>query len=191
MYAIATVGSLLGTFLASLVLIPFIGTQRTFLVFSAVVAGAACVGLARRWLLAPIALALLLALPPGATKLDDAATVLYETETAYQYVRIVEEPDGVRRLELNERQATHSLYRPGTVLTGGVWDGYLALPFAIRDAAPDRIAILGFGAGTTARAYARYFPATRIDGVELDGELLRLGKRFFGLQDRRQLRLYA
>ena len=34
MYAISTVGSLLGTFAASLLLIPLVGTQRTFLIFA-------------------------------------------------------------------------------------------------------------------------------------------------------------
>ena len=35
LYAISTVGSLTGTMLAALVLIPFVGTQRTFLIFAA------------------------------------------------------------------------------------------------------------------------------------------------------------
>ena len=75
----------------------------------------------------------------------------------------------------------HSVYRPDTVLTGNVWDGYLIEPFSVRDEPPGRIAILGNGAGTTARAYAEYFPDTRIDGVEIDGELHEIGKRWFGL----------
>ena len=61
--------------------------------------------------------------------------MLEEVETTYQYARVVEEPDGERKLELNEGQAVHSLYRPGSYLTGDVWDEYLVLPFAALRAA--------------------------------------------------------
>ena len=64
--------------------------------------------------------------------LDDEAAhrVVDEAETEYQYARVIERSDGERTLELNEGQAIHSLYRPGTVLTGGYWDGFLVAPFA-------------------------------------------------------------
>jgi spermidine synthase len=117
--------------------------------------------------------------------------VIYEADTEYQYARVVETPDGERQLELNEGLAVHSLYRPDTVLTGNVWDGYLIEPFAVRDEPPGRLAILGNGAGTTARAYAHYFPDTLIDGVEIDGELHEIGKEYFGLRERPQLELFT
>jgi spermidine synthase len=191
MYAISTVGSLLGTFAASLLLIPLVGTQRTFLTFALITAAVAALGLRPRFALVPLAIAGLIAVPVGTVKGSDEGRVIHEADTEYQYARVVEEPDGTRRLELNEGLATHSLYRPDTVLTGNVWDGYLIEPFAVRSEPPGHIAILGNGAGTTARAYAEYFPETRIDGVEIDGELHDIGKEYFDLRERPELRLFT
>jgi spermidine synthase len=184
LYAISTFGSLVGTFASALVLIPFAGTQRTFLAFAVALAAVAVLGLGRRWTLAPIALAALIAVPVGTVKASRDGRVIHEAETHYQYARVVELDNGVRRLELNEGQAIHSEWRPGTVLTGGYWDGFLALPFAVPSTPPSRVAVLGSGAGTIVRAYGRYFPKTRIDAVEIDGELTEIGKRFFGLRER-------
>src|SRR5918994_549188 len=171
LYAISTAGSLVGTWLSAIVLIPLIGTQRTFLSFALAAGLVAALGLGWRYLAVPAALAGVVALPVGTVKATDEGRILFEEETALQYVRVIEEPDGERKLELNEGQAVHSLYRRGTYLTGVVWDGYLVLPFAgLRDP-PERIAILGNAAGTTARAYGHYFPDTQVDGVEIDGEL--------------------
>ena len=184
LYAISTVGSLAGTFLSALVLIPFLGTRRTFLVYALALALAATVALGRRFALAPVAIAVLLALPAGTVKAVGDGKVIWEQETLYQYAVVIEEPDGERRLELNEGQAVHSVYRPGTWLTGNYWDEFLVLPFAARREPPRTVAILGNAAGTTARQYAHYFPATRIDGVEIDGALNEVARTLFGLTER-------
>jgi spermidine synthase len=182
LYAISTAGSLAGVFLAALVLVPQVGTQRTFLVLAALTALAAAPGAGRRALLVPAGIALALALPVGTVKPAHDGRVLAEKETMYQYARVVQDADGTRRLELNEGQAVHSLWKPGTVLTGDYWDGFLVVPFAALPHPPRRVAVLGTAAGTVPRAYAHYFPSTRIDAVDIDGELFRLGERWFGLR---------
>jgi spermidine synthase len=192
LYAVGTVGSLCGTFLAALLLIPSVGTQRTFIVFALVVSVVAAAGLPRRFWLVPVAIAALLAVPVGTVKPAEDGTVLYETETPYQYARVVQEPGGTRKLELNEGQAVHSEWRAGTVLTGDYWDGFLVLPFAAGSGAPPkRIAILGNAGGTTATAYAHYFPGTRVDAVDIDGRLFEIGRKYFGLRPRPQLRMIS
>jgi spermidine synthase len=185
LYAVSTAGSLVGTMVSALALIPFAGTQRTFLIFALALALVAAAGLGWRYVPAPAALALVVALPAGAVKATDDGTVLFEGETTYQYVRVLEQDDGDRLLELNEGHAVHSLYRPGTYLTDDYWDGYLVLPFAASSRDPGRVTMLGNAAGTVARAYGRFFPETRFDAVELDGELTDLGRRFFDLQNPR------
>lgn len=134
----------------------------------------------------PLLIVVLLLLPPGTPKNSaSSGKVVFETETGEQYARVIEKPDGSRSLELNEGLAVHSVYRPHTVLTGNIWDAPLVLPFAVRSTPPERIAILGNGAGTVARAYGKFFPRTYIDGVEIDSELTEIGRRYFGLKNPR------
>jgi spermidine synthase len=184
LYAISTAGSLVGTFTAALLLIPFAGTRRTFLIFAFALALVGALGMTRRrWLVVPLALAVLIAIPPGEIKpAADGEHVVYEADTEYQYARVLEEADGTRALELNEGLARHSLYRPGSYLTGDYWDGFLVAPRTALDQPPARLAILGNAAGTTARAYGHYFPDTRIDAVEIDGEVTEIGRRFFDMR---------
>jgi spermidine synthase len=192
LYAISTVGSLLGTFLSALLLIPLAGTQRTFLLLAAALATVAVFGLGRRFAIAPVAIAALLLIPVGTTKAaQDGARVIDERETQYQYARVVQDDDGTRTLELNEGQAIHSLYRPGSYLTDNYWDAFLVEPFAALGRPPRSLAVLGDGAGTMTRAYGHFFPDTAVDAVEIDGELTELGKRWFGLRDRSGLRFFS
>lgn len=190
LYAISTAGSLVGTMASALLLIPLLGTQRTFLVFACALALVGCLGAGIRFAAVPAALALTLALPVGAIKAAGSDRVLYEAETAHQYARVVERADGSRALELNEGQAVHSLWRPGSYLTGDYWDGHLVLRAAARRQPPRRIAILGNAGGTVARAFARFFPATAVDAVEIDAELTELGRRFLDLRNPR-MRTFA
>jgi spermidine synthase len=199
LYAISTAGSLVGTLASSLLLIPLVGTRRTFLIFALTIAVVALPGLwagRRRYaaVAVPVAIVALLMLPVGTLKAaSDSGRTVFETDTEYQYARVVERGDGSRILELNEGQAQHSLWRPGTVLTGGYWDGMVVAPFAGAGAAdtwPRRVAILGNAAGTTARAFTELFPGTRVDGVEIDGELSEIGKRYFGLEEGPRLALH-
>jgi spermidine synthase len=178
LYAVSTVGSLLGTFLSALVLIPAIGTQRTLLAGAALIGVGGALLLGRRWLVLAVGIGALLWIPPGAVKAQ--AGLLYEDESRYQFIQVVER-DGVRRLYLDEGLATHSVWRKDEVLTGGVWDTYLAVPDLL-GRPPRRVAMLGNAAGTAARAFQRYYPFARVDGVELDPAVSETGRRFFELE---------
>jgi spermidine synthase len=191
LYAISTAGSLLGTMISALLLIPLLGTQRTFFVFALALALVASLGIGWRSALVPAALALaLVAIPVGTIKAADTGRVIYEAETTHQYARVVERADGSRALELNEGQAVHSLWRPGSYLTGDYWDGHLVLPAAVRARPPARIAILGNAGGTVARAFGHFFPGTAVDAVEIDAELTELGRRYLDLRNPR-MRTFA
>jgi len=185
-FALSTAGSLLGTFVPALLSIPLIGTQRTLLATSVLLAATSALVLGRRGLVPVLVIGALLALPPGAIK--PGTGVLYESESAYQFIRVVQNGNE-RVLELNEGVVAHSVYDPASVLTGGYWDLFLALP-PLLDRPVERVAILGNAAGTVARAYRSFSPRARIDGIEIDAEVSAVGERFFGLTPGPLLHVY-
>src|SRR5580765_816456 len=185
LYALSTVGSILGTFLAALVAIPLLGTRRTLFVTAGLLALAA-VPLARRRALALAAsLAVVAALAPGGIK--RSAGVIWEADSQYQYVRVLQYGDGSRALELNEGIAQQSVWYPHSVLTGGYWDLFLVLP-KLLDRPPRTMLVIGDAGGTIPRAYGRFYPGVQIDGVELDPKVSEAGRRYFGLDAIRRLR---
>ena len=186
LYALSTLGSILGTFLSALVLIPLIGTQRTMLGSAALLVFAAALVLGARWQLVTVAVAALLFIPPGTIK--DSEGLLYEAESTYQYVQVVERSDGSRALKLNEGVAVHSVWYRDSVLTGGEWDMFLLVP-PLLDRPPGRMLVIGNAGGTIARAYGRLYPAVEIDGVEIDPKVSEAGRRFLGLGDNPNLRV--
>jgi spermidine synthase len=181
LYAISTAGSLLGTFLAALLLIPFVGTHRTFLIFALSVTIVGALGLRRRWWIVPLAVGVLIALPPGGIKTEAAGgkKVIYETETPYQYIRVLKDKEGTISLEIDDAMAVHSVYSPGSWLSEDYWDEFLVLPITVSGRPPASIAILGNAAGTTAREYGHFFPNTRVWGVDIDPKMHEIGRRFF------------
>jgi spermidine synthase len=186
-FALSTLGSLLGTFLPPLLTVPMFGTQRTLLGVAVLLAIASSLLLGVRWLIAAGVLAALLALPPGTVKATSG--LIYEKESQYQFIQVAER-DGKRALYLNEGHAVHSVWRAGEVLTGGEWDMLLAVP-PLLERPVKRVAVLGNAGGTTARAFGVYYPDAEIDGVEIDPIVNEVAARYFGAGDNPRLHVIA
>ncbi len=191
-YAVSTLGSILGTFLPVLWLIPEIGTARTFLVLSGCLLLVGLIGMAtadRRQALMHLWMPVVLAgLAWWALRGPIKASTgqLYEGESAYNYIQ-VREIGGVRYLMLNEGQAVHSVYDPSGNPTYGTWDYFLAAPFF--NAAPKeaddvlRLGIVGLAAGTIAQQYTQVFGPIPIDGWDIDPEVMEVGREYFDMTE--------
>ena len=83
-------------------------------------------------------------------------------------------------LELRVRGTFASYYRPGSALTGSVWDA-LAAPLLALSARAPSVLLLGLGAGSAARVARALAPEARIVGVEIDPEVVALARRHFEL----------
>ncbi|MCC6831276.1 MAG: fused MFS/spermidine synthase [Thermoleophilia bacterium] len=190
LYALSTIGSIAGTFLPVLVLIPAVGTRRTILGVAAVLALAAAPALRRLPLVVPAVAVGLVLLPPGQIKAaPDGETVVFEGESSYQYVQVLQKPDGARVLQLNEGWAVHSRTPAHGVLTDNYWDAFATLP-PLAGGASGRLLVLGNAGGTIARLYGALWPGVSVDGVEIDPLVTRAARRYLDMSNPR-LRVYT
>lgn len=190
-YTISTLGSFIGTFLPVLVLIPLVGTYRTFIALSAVLMVVSIIGLigtghgriAMKYFWMPVLL--ILSAVFGLRGLDKSGkNVIFETDSAYNYIQ-VQENKGYHLLKLNEGQGIHSIYHPEKDNYFGPWEQVLIAPFfyspSRRIDEVNRIALLGLAAGTSANQAAAVFPNVKIDGYEIDPEIVELAYKFFNM----------
>ncbi len=191
-YAISTAGSFLGAFLPDLVLVPTIGTRNTFVLLSLLLLTVALVGLARSeprrlalYLWMPAVIALLALLLRG-QPVKAAEGAIYEAESPYNYIQVMEK-EGCRYLLLNEGQGIHSVYCPDQLHTAGPWDYFLIAPyFNSPSYTPDQVesvALIGLAAGTIARQYTAVYGPLPIDGVEIDPAVVRVGREYFAMDE--------
>src|SRR5688572_8786281 len=212
LYALSTLGSLAGAYLPVLLLIPTVGTNRTFFLFSIALLITSLAGLlqerrraspvsvaegvqvvqpaaARRGGIASLAvyfvalavIVVIAALPGGIIRAQPYGELLYENESAYNYIQVVK--NGTRvDLVLNEGHAVHSIYDPTELLTQGPWDYFLVAPFfspGIRERDVDSMLMLGSARSEERRVYTELFGPIPIDGVEIDPTIIEVGRRFF------------
>jgi len=189
LYALSTVGSVLGAFLPTLLLFPLIGTSRTILLFGLLILLVALGGLALTKSRVKLALfglwALVLAgfLFFGNFHVKDSPGQVYETESQYNYIEVLQE-NGFTLLRLNDGQGVHSIYHPDQLYYNGPWEQFLVGPFFNPDTTPEevqRYAIVGLAAGTSARQAAEVFDSVMIDGFEIDKEIVAVGREYFGM----------
>lgn len=185
LYALSTVGSIVGSFLPALVLVPLFGVRNTFLVVGTgflAVSALAWIGGWRAALL-PTGAAMLLLLPQGMVRPMEG--LLYETESLYHFIQVVQEPFGkcpeAAHLYLNEGVGVHSVRcLTEDQETTGYWSYLAAAPLWLDDPEALReVLIIGLAGGTSARHLLGAFPEAHIDGVEIDGEVVRVGEEWF------------
>jgi spermidine synthase len=191
-YGVSTMGSLLGTYLPVLWVIPEAGSRMTALIFGTILLlvgiGGVLLTADRRLPTAYCLLLLFLLLPaalfllPGGIKADP--NQIFETESAYNYIQVVRHED-CNYLLLNEGQAYHSFYCDGgRVPRISVWSIMLAAPYF--NAAPvtvERAAVVGLAAGTIPKQFTSVFGPIPIDVIELDPEIVAAGREYFALDE--------
>lgn len=178
-YAISTIGSLLGTFLTSFYLVPTFGTFTTLLLNGAFTL---CLGVA--WLvkkkMALAAFAVIVFAFAGSRKEMSLPTVIAQTESPYNHLEVVDFGNflGLRTDRRNKLIFSH-------YPKGGRWSyqfllyDLFAVPPLLNGARAGLL--LGLGAGSIPLLHEQVNPGLVVTGVEIDPKIIELGKSYFGL----------
>ncbi len=193
-YALGTVGSIAGSFLPVLVLIPWVGTVRTFLILGALLFVPSVIGLLRLRAIPQLANAaaaaglvgVIVAVNAGGPiRPAQGGTLVYETESRDNYIQVVQDGTATE-LSLNEGHATHSIYDPTQPLTRGPWDYFMVAPLfnpTPPAARIDNALLIGLAGGTVSKQLTAAYGPIPIDGVEIDPEIAEVGREYFAMNE--------
>lgn len=187
-----TIGSIVGTFIPTFVSIPYIGTSLTFVVFAGILYLICFVFfLIRKKFLIRTTVILLICSGIGiaSMKINVAfwnKNITYEGESVYNYLRVEENEDSVI-FSTNVLFGVQSVKMKEKGLTGFYYDYAMAAPImAGVYEKPIDVLILGLGTGTFAYQCYDYFDREELsfDGVEIDGKVVDLAKKYFSLPEK-------
>lgn len=196
LYALSTVGSILGTFLAGFVLIPFVGSEKTLYLI-----GGSLIGLSM--LLAPFALTrlniavlVLFVLGIGASEAKiyflRQTSDLHDIDTEYSRVQVFQtveahskKPMRVIATDPHYIQSAMFLNSDELVLK------YAAYYHLIAHFKPDfqKTLLIGGAGYTYPREYLHKYPNAKIEVVEIDPQMTEIAREFFRLKENPHLKI--
>lgn len=190
LYALSTVGSLIGTFVTGFGALAFLGTT-TFVLILAVLLFAACIAAAPayQWwwkLLLGLIIFGLMLLDPN-TKTTLAANGLVDIDTPYQRVFVLTpkktgEERAYRLLVTDVLGSQSMMYLDSPEELAGEYCKYFQLVFHFVPQVK-RILIIGGGAYTVPKYFAAHYPGIQIDVVEIDPGVTDIARKYFSLKD--------
>jgi spermidine synthase len=197
LYALSTIGSIVGTFAAGFYLIPFVGSVRTLYLI------AGCL-IALSVLLAPIVISTtniaaitLFIFGAGASEgsayLQRTNSGVYDIDTEYSRVQVFETRDPNTGRPIRALATDPYFVQSATFLDSED----LVLEYAkyyhlIRHFKPDfdKTLLIGGAGYTFPREYLRAYPQATIDVVEIDPGMTQIARNHFRLRDDRRMRIF-
>lgn len=176
LFALSTAGSLVGTMVATFVLIPLFGLDVILALLVSVTAGAAALAAGRGVTMAAALVAAVTCWWSGAIH-PDARAVLAERATPYQTL-VVRESDGIRAISSDG--ITHGALVLATGEPGLIYT-YSAQLLKIYAPEAHRLAVLGTGSGSVGRLLLARNPGLEATYVDIDPAVPEMAAKWFSL----------
>lgn len=190
-YAMGTIGSIIGTFIPTFITIPLIGTGKTFFLFAFLLNVVCALYFIFhkkhniKNVVTSILLLVFLLMPFQDSFAFWKSNIIYESESLYNYLQVSETEDSVI-LSTNVAFGVQSIYKKDGSLSGYYYEYALMAPFFMDEASFDKdldVLVLGLGTGTYSKQLKKYFPNSSCDSVEIDEKIAWLAGEYFNLKE--------
>ncbi len=189
LYALSTVGSILGTFLAGFFLIPFVGSTRTLYLIAACLIGLSLLLVSFTLKLFNLMVLIFFALSIAANELKDLYLLnkndLHDFDTEYSRVQVFKTKDAKTKKEIQVIATDPFLIQTGMFLDSDD----LVFPYAeyyhlLRHFKPNfkKTLMIGGAGYSFPKAYLQIYKTAEMDVVEIDPQMTEIARRFFRLQ---------
>ena len=197
LYALSTVGSILGTFSAGFVLLPFVGSVRTLYLLTAIL-------FVLSLLLAPFKLSttnvFIILLLPSAILLNEIFAYslsknydLHDFDTEYSRIQVFNSTDSltgkpIRVFATDPRSTQSAMFLDSDDLVSR----YARFYHLLRHFKPDfqNTLIIGGAGYSFPKEYLRVYPTKKMDVVEIDSQVTEIARRLFRLPDNPDLQIF-
>lgn len=198
-YSVSTFGSIIGTLGTTFILTPIFGVRKVIYAIGILLIILTVLIFIFHKMFQKTAVCLLLLFsgtymalvyPPGMALYAAEGQMLYERESLYNNLAVVDDPNGMRYLLFNEtQQSAMRQDRPEE----HIWP-YTYLMTAAADyyrPKSGRELLIGLGGGTIPKYTDVARPQVKMDTVEIDPEVLRVAKEYFYLKENEQIHNYV
>ncbi|WP_115862792.1 spermidine synthase [Halorussus litoreus] len=195
-YAVGTVGSIVGAFGTTFFLVPELGIQQIELAFGLLLVATALALSAptfrRRQVVASVVVALLLTAAVSSSSLgvSTGGEVVYHTQTPYQELEVADLGD-TRTLYLDgQRHSAMDTSDPDRHVFD--YTRYFHLPYLFAGDSDeiDRVLFVGGGGFTGPKQFVSEYENVTVDVAEIDPEVIDAAKRYFGVEESPRLNVH-
>lgn len=195
LYALSTIGSIFGTFLAGFVLLPFVGSIRTLYLISISLFLLSLLLAAFKLTAKNVAALIFFALAIGANEFiyyTLAKTInLHDFDSQYSRIRVWDGNSAkgkVRALSFDPFSAQSSMF----VDSDEVASNYVRYYHLLRHFKPDfqKTLVIGGAGYSFPKDYLQKYPDKQIEVVEIDPKMTNIARQYFRLKDHPNLQIY-
>lgn len=120
-----------------------------------------------------------------------AERVLHETKSKYSDIRVIEDAQGFRVLELEKDGTRQSVVKLGDPNHLEIVYTQIAVLALAAGPEPRKVLMIGLGGGSLPMYFRRHRPDLTIDVVDIDAEVIAVAKSHFGFREDAKLRAFA